>query len=213
MKLYYDLITVNCRKVVAAFALMDIGFEKSHVDYLGGGHKSRDYLEINPCGTLPTLVDGDFTLWESNAILQYAAEKAAAFAFYPREINKRADIQRWLFWEAAHWYPSCYVYLVENLMKPMMNSDPDRAALDKEEPNWRRLANILERRLTDRAWICGDCVTLADIAVAAPLHLYPYMGLPLDSYPNIRRWMSERVDELPCWKATDVALMLGLKVA
>jgi glutathione S-transferase len=132
MKLYHDPITVNCRKVAAGFALMSVGFEKSHVNYLGGGHKAAEYLEINPNGFLPTLVDGDFKLWESNAILQYAAEKTEAFVYYPRELKKRADIHRWQFWEAAHWYPSCYVYLVENLVKPMMNTEPDQAAIDKD---------------------------------------------------------------------------------
>jgi glutathione S-transferase len=81
MKLYYDPITVNCRKVAAGFNLMNVRFEKSHVDYLGGGHKTPEYLDINPNASLPTLVDGDFKLWESNAILQYAAEKTEAFAY------------------------------------------------------------------------------------------------------------------------------------
>jgi Glutathione S-transferase, N-terminal domain len=80
MKLYHDPITVNCRKVLAGFGLMSVGFEKSYVNYLGGGHKAPEYLEINPNGVLPALVDGDLKLWESNAILQYAAEKTEAFA-------------------------------------------------------------------------------------------------------------------------------------
>jgi glutathione S-transferase len=213
MKLYHDPITVNCRKVLAGFGLMSVEFEKAYVNYLGGGHKAQEYLEFNPNGVLPALVDGDLKLWESNAILQYAADKTEALAYYPRELKKRADIHRWQFWEAAHWYPSCYVYLVENLVKPIMNAEPDQVAIEKEAPNWHRLANVLEQRLTDQAWICGDSVTLADIAVAAPMHLYPYQKLPLNTYPNIQRWMSERVEELSCWKATDVALTLGLKAA
>jgi glutathione S-transferase len=213
MKLYYDPITVNCRKVTAGLGLMGVSFETSRVDYLGGGHKAPEYLAINPNGTLPALVDGDFKLWESNAILQYAADQAGAFAFYPRDARTRADIHRWQSWEAAHWYPSCYVYLVENLAKPMMKAEPDQAAIDREAPNWHRLAGVLEQRLADRAWICGESVTLADISVAAPMHLHPYQKLPLENYPAIRRWMTERVEELPCWKATDVARMLGLKAA
>ena len=78
MKLYYDPITVNCRKVAAGFSLMKVTFEKSHVDYFAGGHKAPEFLEINPNAMLPTLVDGDLKLWESNAILQYAADKNEA---------------------------------------------------------------------------------------------------------------------------------------
>ena len=158
-----------------------------------------------------TLVDGDFKLWESNAILQYAAEKTEAFAYYPRELRVRADIHRWQLWESAHWFPSCYVYLIENLVKPMMNAEPDRAAIEREAPNWHKLANILDKRLANQRWLCGDTVTLADIAVAAPIHLHPYQKLPLDAHPNLRRWMTEEVEQLPCWKATDVSKALGLK--
>jgi glutathione S-transferase len=211
MKLYYDPITVNCRKVAAGFNLMNVRFEKSHVDYLGGGHKAPEYLDINPNASLPTLVDGDFKLWESNAILQYAAEKTEAFAYYPRELQVRADIHRWQLWESAHWFPSCYVYLIENLVKPMMNAEPDRAAIEREAPNWHKLANILDERLANQRWLCGDNVTLADIAVAAPIHLHPYQKLPLDAHPKLQRWMIAEVEQLQCWKATDVSTALGLK--
>src|SRR6476660_2441625 len=113
MKLYYDPITANCRKVAAGFNLMNVSFEKRHVDYLAGAHKTSEYADINPNARLPALVDGDFKLWESNAILQYAADKSEAFAYYPRDPKSRADIHRWHLWESAHWSPSCSVYLVE----------------------------------------------------------------------------------------------------
>ena len=85
MKLYFDPITVNCRKVAAGFSLMNVPFEEARVNYLGGGHKAPEYLQINPNGSLPALVDGTFKLWESNAILQYVADKHQAFAYYPKE--------------------------------------------------------------------------------------------------------------------------------
>jgi len=213
MKLYYDPITVNCRKVVAGFNLMGASFEKAHVDYFNAGQKAPEYLAINPNAALPALVDGDLKLWESNAILQYAADKNEAFAYYPRDLKVRADINRWLLWEASVWFPSCYVYLVENVVKPLLKAEPDPAVTDKEAPNWHRLASILDERLSGQRWLCGDQVTIADIAVAAPMHLHQYQKLPLDAHRNLRRWMIEGVEQLPCWKATDVASALGLKPA
>ncbi|HTO45560.1 MAG TPA: glutathione S-transferase family protein [Burkholderiales bacterium] len=209
MKLYYDPLTVNCKKVVAGFGLLGAEFEKSHVDYFGGGHKAPEYVKINPNASLPALVDGDFTLWESNAILQYVADQKEAFDYYPRDPKVRADIHRWQLWEAAHWFPSCYVFLVENVVKPLLKAEPDKATIEKETPNWHRLANILDARLADQRWLCGDKVTIADISVAAPMHLHPYQKLPLAAHPNLRRWMTEDVEQLPSWKATDVAKMLG----
>ncbi|MFN0039506.1 MAG: glutathione S-transferase family protein [Burkholderiales bacterium] len=213
MKLYYDPITVNCRKVIAGFALMGAGFEKSHVDYFTGGQKAPEYLKINPNAVIPALVDGDLKLWESNAILQYAADKNNATAFYPKDLKVRADIHRWQLWEAATWFPSCYVYLVENVVKPLLKAEPDKSITDKEAPNWHKLAGILDERLSKQRWLCGDKVTIADISVAAPMHLHSYQKLPLDAHPNLRRWMTQDVEQLPCWKSTDVAPLLGLKAA
>jgi len=156
-----------------------------------------------------SLVDGDFTLWESNAILQYVADKEEAFDYYPRDPKVRADIHRWQLWEAAHWFPSCYIFLVENVVKPLLKAEPDKATIEKETPNWHRLANILDARLVNQRWLCGDKVTIADISVAAPMHLRLYQKLPLAAHPNLRRWMTEDVEQLPSWKATDVAKMLG----
>jgi glutathione S-transferase len=71
-------------------------------------------------------------------------------------------------WEASTWFPSCYTYLVEYVVKPLLNTAPDEAVIEKEAPNWHRLAGILDARLAKTKWLAGDTVTIADIAVAAP---------------------------------------------
>ena len=120
MKLHYDPCTVNCRKVIAGLKLMEIDFESETYEYFDGltgpsetGFRTRPaYLAINPMAELPTLTDGDLNLWESNAILQYAADAAGPSAAYPQDLKVRADINRWLLWESNKWFASCYVYLV-----------------------------------------------------------------------------------------------------
>jgi len=210
MKLYFDPVTVNCRKIVAGLNLLGMEYESVKVDYFNQGHKKPEYLAINPNGSLPTLVDGDFILWESNAILQYAADKGNKSAYYPTDLRTRADINRWLLWEANQWFPACYVYLVENLVKPLLKAKPDPAALEANAPKFHLLAGILEERLGKQPWIAGRTVTIADIAIAAPMHLHPYQQLPLQQYPNLRNWMT-RVEALPCWQASDPRPLLGLQ--
>lgn len=204
MKLYYDPITVNCRKVLAGFDLVGMPYDTEKVDYFAGGHKSPDYTALNPNQSLPALVDGDFVLWESNAMLQYAADKAGAEACYPKDTRTRADINRWHLWEASQWFPTCYAYLVENVVKPILKASPDQAVIDATAPKFHQLAGILEQRLSEMKWVAGPSVTIADIAVAAPMHLHSFQKLPLESYPNIRRWIAQ-VEDLPCWKKTDVS--------
>jgi len=205
MQLYYDPITVNCRKVLAGFGLLGTTYDSAKVDYFGQGHKQPEYLAINPNGELPALVDGDFKLWESNAILTYAAESAGTTTAYPQDPKIRADIQRWLLWESSKWFSTCYVYLVENVVKPMLDAQPDTAAIEAIDPTFHAQAAILEARLAGgQPWISGQDVTIADIALAAPMHLHAFQKLPLDDYPNLRAWLS-RVEALPCWQNSDPA--------
>lgn len=210
MKLYADPITVNCRKVLAGFDLLGTKFEMVKVDYFSGEQKSPAYLAINPNASIPALVDGDLTLWESNAILQYAADKAGAESAYPKDLKVRADVNRWLLWEANQWFPSAYVYLVENVVKPLLKAEPDPAVLAAQKPNFDKLAAILEQRLAKQPWVCGQNVTIADIALASPMHLHQFQKLPLDPYPSIRRWYGQ-LEAMPSWKRHDVAPLLGLK--
>ncbi len=202
MKLYFDPITVNCRKVVAGLDLIGTEYDEEILDYFGGDHKKSEFRAINPNAELPALVDGDLVLWESNAILVYAAERSGNRAVYPADPGVRADITRWLLWESSKWFAGCYVFLVENVVKPMLDDKPDPSVLEDHAPIFHGLARILEARLQDHEWISNDRLSIADIAVAAPMHLHEVQQLPLKDYSGIRSWM-RRVEALPCWKKSD----------
>lgn len=204
MQIYADPITVNSRKVIAGLKFLEVDYTLNHTDYFKGEQKSPEYMKINPNACLPSMVDDGFTLWESNAILQYAANKHNRTQAYPTDLKTRADINRWLLWESSSWMPSCYVYLVENCVKPVLEEKPDPTVLAEEEPNFRKLAGILESRLAGGEWLCGSNPTIADIAVAAPMHLHAVQGLPLNDFPNLVRWMTEKVEKLPAWNETYV---------
>lgn len=204
MKIYADPITVNCRKVLAGLDLLGAEYDLKHVDYFKAEQKDAAYTSINPNASLPAMVDGDFVLWESNAILQYAADKVGNDACYSRDLKARADINRWLLWESSSWFPSCYVFLVENCVKPLLGGQTDPAVLDAQAGQWHKLAGILDARLAGREWVVGNCPTIADIALAAPMHLHGWQRLPIGDHPNLKRWMTESVESLPCWKKTTV---------
>lgn len=204
MKIFADPITVNCRKVLAGFKLMDIDYTLEKVDYFQAEHKEEPYRSLNPNCSLPALKDGDFVLWESNAMLQYAADKAGKDAYYPKDLQTRADINRWLMWEGAQWFPSCYKYLVEYCVKPLLGDAPDEAVIAGEAENFNQLAGILDQRLAGSDWLCGPQPTIADIVIAAPMHMHTEQKLPLRSHPSLQRWMTDRLESLPAWKATHV---------
>jgi glutathione S-transferase len=118
--------------------------------------------------------------------------------------------------EASVWFPSCYVYLVEHVVKPLMKAEPDQSIIDGEAPKWHNLAGILDAQLAKTKWLTGDEITIADIAVAAPMHIHGAQRLPLDQHPNLKRWMTEGIEKLPCWQKTqgavDKALLPGAAV-
>ena len=204
LKIYADPITVNCRKVLAGLDLIGEPYELVHVDYFTGQQKEPAYTALNPNASVPAMVDGDFVLWESNAILQYAADKRGNDAAYPHDLRTRADINRWLLWESSSWFPSCYVFLVENCVKPLLGGSADASVLQAQQAQFHKLAGILDARLAGSDWVAGSGPTIADIALAAPMHLHGWQQLPLAQHQNIVRWMTRNVEQLPCWKKTTV---------
>jgi glutathione S-transferase len=187
MQIYADPITVNCRKVIAGLQLMGAPYELVHVDYFKGQQKEAPYATINPMKSLPAMVDGDLVLWESNAILQYAADKVGSEGTYPRDLKVRADINRWLLWESSSWFPSCYVFLVENCVKPLLGGNADGSVLNAQSEQFHKLAGILDQRLAKNNWLAGTP---------------GWQQLPLKDHPNLTRWLLDRVEKLPAWDRT-----------
>ena len=204
MEIIADPITVNCRKVLAGLKLIGADYTLTRVDYFKDDQKSPEVVAINPNATIPVMRDGDLVLWESNSIMQYAADKVGNASAYPTDLATRADVNRWLLWECSAWFSTCYVHLVENCVKPLLGDRPDPAVLDGEAPNFHKLAGIMDARLSGSAYLCADQPTIADVAVASPMHLHGWAKLPLDDHPNVVRWMTEEIETQPWWKATHV---------
>src|ERR1700712_3111824 len=124
---------------------------------------------------------------------------------YPRDAGQRALVNRWLLWETSIWFPSCYIYLVEYVVKPLLKAEPDESVISAEAPKWHKHATILDEQLSKTKWLAGDNLTIADVAVAAPMHLHAAQKLPLEKYSNLTRWLSE-IEKLPEWQKTQEAV-------
>ncbi|RVX74725.1 hypothetical protein B0A52_01002 [Exophiala mesophila] len=213
LEVYCDPCTVNSRKVLAALDYLGTKYNFHHVNYFIGEHKSPEYMKINPNATVPAAVDGDLHLTESNSILLYIAEGNEEA--YPSDRKLRAQVNTWLLWEASCWFQSCYVYLVEYVVKPLLKAEPDPAVIDAESERFNRLAGILDTQLSKTKYLVGDQITIADFAVAAPAHLHAAQKLPLDKYPNLKRWLAD-MDKVSSWQKTqgavDKALLPGKPV-
>lgn len=201
MKLYGFPPSPNTRKVQAVAVHLGIPFEFEFVDITKGQARTPQFLALNPGGRTPVLVDGDFKLWESNAIMQYLASRKKN-TLWPEDDRARADIARWQFWQVAHWHEGCGGFLWENLVKKLLlGQETDAAALKRAEEAFHRDAPLLEGHLVNRQYLVEDTLTLADFAIASYLQYAVPAQLPLESYKNIQAWYS-RIEALPAWRET-----------
>ena len=206
MQFYTYPASANCRKVAAVAKELGLELEEKFVDFGKGEHRSPEFLKINPNGKLPTLVDGDLNLWESNAIMGYLCSKVDSTDLWPKS-NARYDIMRWMYWELAHWGPPCDTFAFENVLKGMFNlGDPDAAVLEKATEDFKKYASVLEGHLEGRKFLAGDKPTIADIAVASHLTYAVPAKIPTEGFKRINAW-NAALNEVPGWR--DTAPKLG----
>jgi glutathione S-transferase len=201
MKLYGFPPSPNTWKVLALAKQIGRSFEFELVDLTNRQQRSVAFLALNPCGRTPLLVDGDFKLWESAAILQYLASRTPT-PLWPDDARIRADIARWLSWQVAHWNAGVVPLAQENVVKPALKiGPPDPAVIAKATETFHKEASVLDRHLAEREYLVEDRLTLADFAVAAPLFLAERAKIPVEPYGNIRRWFGRQA-ALPAWQET-----------
>lgn len=205
MRLYYHPRSTCSRRVLIAADHLGCPLELVPVDLFQGAQHAPEFASLNPNHKVPVLVDGSFVLWESYAIMQYLADMTPGQTLYPAKPQARADINRWLFWCGQSWMPGVSILNWENAIKPLAQlGDTDPAAVAQGEQLLRQAAQLLDAHLADRTWIAGSQVSLADIAMAAPLADQNRAGFPVLDLVHLQAWFG-RVQALPAWQSADKA--------
>ena len=200
MKLYALPPSPNTVKVAALIHHLGLDVEIVPVDMTTGANKTPEYLEMNPNGLMPTLEDGDFHLWESNAILQYLAQKNPESGLYPTDIQGQADVTRWFQWNSAHMGAAIRPYMYERMVKPMMMGQPtDEEVVAKAEPDFKRFAGVLEGHLSKHDFLVGNKLSVADFAVAANLIYAGPARIPMGDFPKLQAFV-QRIAGTDAWK-------------
>lgn len=204
--LYTTPLSANGRKVLAASQQLGLTPDVKLINVYRGEGRATDYLAVNPQGKVPTLVDGDLMLWESNAILIYLAEAYGDHRLWSREPKRRADLSRWLFWESSHWQPTLTEVLrpvVAERLGLASNAAPAQA--EWSHPGFQNLAHLLDVQLLDRPFIGGKELTIVDFSIAGMMTYARAARFPFDTYTGIGKWYA-RMEALPAWKATQDSL-------
>src|SRR6185295_12243104 len=141
------------------------------VDIARAEQRAPAYLALNPMGKVPVLAEDAFVLPESAAIMIYLAENHGGDGLYPQDQRRRAEVNRWLFWAAAHWAPAASALVFEQVFKPRLFKlgEPDEVQVNRQRDLLRGLGKVLDDQLAANQWVAGDAMTLADIAIAPSL--------------------------------------------
>lgn len=199
MKIYGFPFSPNTRRVL--FMLHEIHAEHEFVpiDLTQGEHRSPEYLKLNPNGRVPCLVDQDFILWESNAILQYLAARFPEHHLGGERPRERADIACWLFLNAAHLGPAVAHIFAHTMRLPEEKRIP--LMVENGRAEVARCCGVMDEKLSKGPWLAGSNFTIADISVAATTSVAPMLGIDLSPYPYLSAW-EQRVSARPAYRKT-----------
>lgn len=147
--------SINVRKVL--WTCEEIGIAHTRAD-------DGPELAQNPNGLVPVIVDGDFVLWESNTIIRYLAGKWAANALLPVEPRARAEVERWIDWQATE-FNSAWRYAFSAIVR-RNPAFADAAEIEASKKQWARMVAILDGQLgRTGGHVAGAAFTLADIPI------------------------------------------------
>lgn len=195
--------STHTRTVIMALEEIGVAYELEVVNFATGEHKSVDYTErFQPFGQVPVLVDGDFQLFESRAIVRYVSDKHGADSLYPTDLKQRALVDQWLSVNQSNNGPVSSI-VAEFMLKPMVGGTPDVTKLPEMTGKLNAYFSILDKQLAStHAYIAGESFTLADISFIAyfeyVLHVSHFANA-FDNFANLKRWWND-VTSRPSWK-------------
>lgn len=188
MQIWGRVNSVNVQKVLWCCAELGLSYERLNAGMEFGRTDEPSYQKMNPNGRIPTLVDDDFVLWESNSILRYLAmQYGAEGALYPADVRERASIDRWLDWVLSTLQPVDKPVFWGLVRAPA--HERDTASLIAEAKNVAALWAIVDAHLAGRDFIEGSGFSLADLVLGSyARRWYGYEGINRPAFHNLARW-------------------------
>ncbi|MBA4503094.1 glutathione S-transferase family protein [Marinobacterium marinum] len=180
--------SVFSRAGMVMLALEELGLEYDSVDMLPRSEQSQseEYRALNPTGKIPTLVDGDLVLFETQAILYYLARQYGEGRLWAETPAGEADILRWSLYISNQMEVPALDMLIQFKFS---DGHPDQGVLDRASVELNRFMPLLEQQLQGREWISGDHFTIADIHGAMVLSWPKLAGFDYSGYPEVHRWI------------------------
>jgi glutathione S-transferase len=193
----------NVMKVLWGLGELYLPFERIDVGGSFGKTDTPQYRAMNPTGLVPTLQEGDFTLWESNAILRYLCNAyAPASALWPQDARARGNIDRWMDAQQSVLNRPMVVVFWGLVRTPADKRDP--AAIAQGIADAAKAYGMIEPLLAKHDFIAGADFTLADIPWGVHAHRWFNMDFDRPALPNLHAWY-RRLCDRPAYQQHVVA--------
>jgi glutathione S-transferase len=193
LTIYGRTNSVNVQKVLWCLAELDVPYVRIDAGLEHGKNDEPWYLALNPNGRVPLLVDGDFSLWESNSIVRYLAAKHGMGTLCPASLETRAHAERWMDWQL-----STLVTPVSIVFWNLIRTPPDRrdaAAIAKNTAEANRVLERLDGHLETQPYVAGAHFTMGDIPVGAVVHRWlALQNVQRPAFPALRAWYERLVE-------------------
>jgi glutathione S-transferase len=194
LKIWGRANSVNVQKVLWCLRELDLDYERIDAGMAFGRNTEADYLAMNPNGRVPTMVDGDFVLWESNSVMRYLMlTHAPESSLYPQAPKRRAGVDRWLDWTLSTLQPVDRPVFWALVRTPVAQRDmvAIQKDVDAEAVQWR----TIDAQLSTRRFIEGDDFTIADIALGAyARRWFGVEGVTKPRLAHLDRWFAQFAD-------------------
>ena len=195
MKLYALPKSLNSRKLLALIHHLDLPVEivAMTVDEV----HSDAFAAINPNRLAPALVDGDLTLWESNAI---GIHLARGSTMMPTDPRAQADALRWLLWEGIHFNKALGTIFFEAVVRPQLGwGATNQPLVDDALHQAEKYLAVLDAHLGDRPFMLGDALSFVDFAMASAEPYRDRIPLDFDRFAHVQRHY-DFIAKLPAWQ-------------
>lgn len=174
------------RALRAIWGIEETGIAYEHVPLsYGADSKEPDYLQVNPNGRIPALVDGDVCLFESMAINLYLAKRYGG-ALYPSDVKEEAMAWQWSVWAISEIEPLQMQIVIQKLFTPEEKRNPK--VVEYATNSLQRPLKVLDAALEGRDWLIGATFSVADLNVAAVMQLMKMIGFSYAEHANVQRW-------------------------
>lgn len=181
----YTWSTPNGRKASIALEELALPYAVVPVDIGKDEQFDPEFLRISPNNKIPAIVDGDFTLFESGAILLYLAEKAGKL-LPPHGSRAYWRVMEWLMWQMGNFGPQL------GQAHHFLKFNPGKSEYSEKRYHGEalRLYRVLDERLAGREFV-ADELSVADIAIWTWASRWEYQKVDMEDFPNVRRWYVE----------------------